>query len=151
MAEILVVEDYPPMASMLSRLLRSEGHRVIRELTVAGALTHTVAFDLAVLDIDLPDGNGVDLAEELFAGRRAKRVVFFTATRERSLLERAVEYGRVVDKSLGTRGLLECLETSIAVPRREYPKDDSESCPNSGIVSCNDLLSSQRRSASQEL
>ena len=139
------------MASMLSRSLRSEGHRVIRELTVAGALTHTVAFDLAVLDIDLPDGNGVDLAEELFAGRRAKRVVFFTATRERSLLERAVEYGRVVDKSLGTRGLLECLETSIAVPRREYPKDDSESCPNSGIVSCNDLLSSQRRSASQEL
>jgi len=141
------------MASMLSRSLRSEGHRVIRELTVAGALTHTVAFDLAVLDIDLPDGNGVDLAEALFAGRRAKSIVFFTATRERSLLERAVEYGRVVDKSLGTQRLLECLETSIAVPRREYPNDVSESCPNSGIVRCNDVLSSQPilRAASQDL
>ena len=137
------------MASMLSRLLRSEGHRVIRELTVAGALTHTAAFDLAVLDIDLPDGNGVDLAEELFAGRRVKSVVFFTATRERTLLERAVEYGRVVDKSLGTQGLLECLKKSSAVPRREKSKDVPESCPNSGIVSCNDLLSSQLRSASQ--
>lgn len=106
MAKILVVEDYPPMASMLMRMLRTRGYQVTRELSVSGAMAHQNAFDCAVLDIDLPDGNGVALAEHLLSQHRVNQVVFFTATREASTLSRAAEMGAVVDKVQGVDKLL---------------------------------------------
>ncbi len=59
MAKILVVEDFPPIATLLVTLLRRRGHQISREQTMAGALRLKGFFDHAVLDIDLPDGNGV--------------------------------------------------------------------------------------------
>ncbi len=143
MAEILVVEDYPPMAAALVRLLTSEGHRVVREFTVAGALQHTVAFDHAVLDIDLPDGNGVDLAERLLERRCVSNIVFFTATHEVALLTRATRCGRVVDKSDGTRRLLECLGVSNPIAAREAKEPAARDCPNSRFVKHSDIFALQ--------
>lgn len=110
MAEILVVEDYPPMASTLSRMLRMQGHRVVRELSVAGALQHSRAFEYAVLDIDLPDGNGVALAEHLVSQQRVQAIAFFTATSEPNTLARAGQLGLVVSKTEGVKRLVEAVE-----------------------------------------
>ncbi len=104
MAEILVVEDYPPMASLVTMVLRSQGHQVTREMTVAGALRHDRSFAYAVLDIDLPDGSGVALAEQL--RRRVSSIVFFTATRDATTLSSAAELGIVVNKAEGPNQLL---------------------------------------------
>jgi DNA-binding response OmpR family regulator len=110
MADILVVEDYPPMATTLTRMLRSQGHEVVRELTVAGALRHTCEFELAVLDIDLPDGNGVALAEHLVSQQRVQGVAFFTATQEPVILSRASELGLVISKTDGVARLVEAVQ-----------------------------------------
>jgi DNA-binding response OmpR family regulator len=110
MAAILVVEDYPPMASTLTRLLRDRGHRVARASTVAGAFELGSVFEYAVLDIDLPDGNGVSLAEELLNQRCVGHVVFFSATHEERTLTRAAQLGFVVNKAEGTRRLLEVVD-----------------------------------------
>lgn len=110
MAEILVVEDYPPVASMLTRMLRTRGHQVVRELTVAGALSHNRVFEHAVLDIDLPDGNGVALAVQLVHLHRVNSIVFFTATREATDLSHAAQLGLVVDKADGAERLLRAIE-----------------------------------------
>jgi len=110
MAEILVVEDYPPMASTLARLLRMRRHAVVREPTVAGAMQHSRCFDYAVLDIDLPDGNGVALAEHLRSLRSVPSILFFTATREAGVLSRARQLGVVVDKSEGVDKLIATFE-----------------------------------------
>jgi DNA-binding response OmpR family regulator len=110
MAEILVVEDYPPMASLVTRMLRMQGHRVVRELTATGAMRHQCTFERAVLDIDLPDGNGVVLAEELLSLRRVKSVMFFTATTEAKTLFRAAELGPVVGKAEGVNRLLSVIQ-----------------------------------------
>lgn len=109
MAEILVVEDYPPMASTLTRMLRMQGHQVVRELSVAGAMQHSQAFQYAVLDIDLPDGNGVALAEHLVSQQRVQRIAFFTATSEPKTLTRAGQLGLVISKAEGVERLVEAV------------------------------------------
>jgi CheY-like chemotaxis protein len=110
MADILVVEDYPPMATLLTRLLRSRGHEVTRELAVAAAMRHVRAFDHAILDIDLPDGNGVTLAQQLVRLRRVGSIIFFTATLEPDVLANAARLGRVVGKAEGVNRLISALE-----------------------------------------
>jgi len=110
MAEILVVEDYPPVASMLTRMLRRRGHQVVSELTVAGALRHNRVFEHAVLDIDLPDGNGVALAMQLVHQHRVNSIVFFTATRNETDLSHAAQLGLIVDKAEGADRLLQAIE-----------------------------------------
>jgi CheY-like chemotaxis protein len=109
MAEILVVEDYPPMATLVTMMLRRSGHNVEREVTVAGALRHSRVFQHAVLDIDLPDGDGVLLAEQLLGERRVASCVFFTATNEAQTLSQAARVGVVVRKSEGPNRLLDAI------------------------------------------
>jgi DNA-binding response OmpR family regulator len=101
MAHFLVVEDFPPLASILAMAIRREGNRVTRAGTVAAALSFDERFDHAVLDVDLPDGNGVDLALQLLSRGKAQFVTFFTASRDIALLERAASLGYVVDKAAG--------------------------------------------------
>jgi DNA-binding NarL/FixJ family response regulator len=58
-------------------------------------------FDCGIFDVELPDGSGVDLAAELLQEKRVQRVVFFTATGEESLCERASRLGEVFRKHDG--------------------------------------------------
>lgn len=110
MARFLVVEDFPPLASAIRLAIAGEGHVVVKCHSVKATLSQEGSFDHAVLDIDLLDGNGVDLAEQLRRENRVRNVVFFTATRDRELLKRAARHGLVVDKAAGC----ECLMSAIA-------------------------------------
>jgi CheY-like chemotaxis protein len=60
---LLVVEDHEPTLTILTRLLRDQGHDVMPASTVHDALTlaseHT--FDFVISDLGLPDGSGIDL------------------------------------------------------------------------------------------
>lgn len=60
---ILVVEDHPNTNLVLKRLLELRGHKVTQALTAQAALNaaRLKKFDLALLDIALPDGNGWSL------------------------------------------------------------------------------------------
>jgi DNA-binding response OmpR family regulator len=60
---LLIVEDEPALARHLVRGLREEGYAVDRAETLAeaGELSFATDYDLAVLDLMLPDGNGLDL------------------------------------------------------------------------------------------
>jgi len=138
MAEILVVEDYPPLASMLTRMLRRRGHQVVRELTVAGALTHNRVFEHAVLDIDLPDGNGVALAVQLVHQHRVNSIVFFSATRDATDLSHAAQLGLVVNKAEGPDRLLQAieqLERTSVFPAPAFAATKSEPLTLLGLAS----------------
>lgn len=64
---ILLVEDHSDTARIMTRLLKSAGHRVTPARTVAEAIAFFKAaeFDLVISDIGLPDGNGADLMRAL--------------------------------------------------------------------------------------
>ena len=113
MAHFLVVEDFPPMATLLAMAIRREGHTVTRVGSVSAALGGEGVFDHAVLDVDLPDGNGIELAQCLLDVGRVNSVVFFTASRDPDLLAKAATLGLIVDKTAGYDCLMATLRKQL--------------------------------------
>lgn len=64
---LLVVEDCPIVNRLLTELLTAEGYRVTAAADAASGLAAARRHhhDLAVLDLHLPDGSGIDLAGQL--------------------------------------------------------------------------------------
>ena len=67
MKHILVVEDDASIAEALTYALEKEGYRTThcRAITDALRVTAASAFDLALLDMQLPDGSGREMASRL--------------------------------------------------------------------------------------
>jgi DNA-binding response OmpR family regulator len=78
---LLVVEDDPALGAVLAGGLREEGHAVDVEGTVAGGdLALSLAeYDVVVLDLGLPDGDGLSLCARLRCVGAATRVLVLTA------------------------------------------------------------------------
>lgn len=114
MAHFLVVEDFPPMATLLTTAIRREGHTVVRAGCMAAVLCTNELFDHAVLDVDLPDGDGVHLASLLLDEQRVESVVFFTASRDVDMLSRAACLGLVVDKAAGYDHLMAAVRQQVS-------------------------------------
>lgn len=70
---VLVVDDEPDVCAALSEVLTNHGFAVDAVGTRAEALERSSGVDLVVLDLGLPDGDGLDICVEL--ARRAPVVV----------------------------------------------------------------------------
>jgi CheY-like chemotaxis protein len=94
---ILLIEDDPVTGELLSQLFRRLRYPAQRVGTVAegAALLRSVAVDLIVIDIDLPDGNGIALMEELhpLPWLRDVPVVFCAGDSSADVLERVLKLG----------------------------------------------------------
>ncbi len=67
--DVLLVEDDPTVADVLTGLLQAHGHRVVHAAHALAALTAqaTRDFDVALIDLDLPGMDGLALARQLRA------------------------------------------------------------------------------------
>jgi CheY-like chemotaxis protein len=108
---MLVVDDNDNLRNAMSRLLARHGFDVTTANTVSEARLLTRAFDFGVIDITLPDGDGIAVAEELMRDGALQKVVFFTEAGEDA---RARASGPVVSKSDGIRALTETLIWLVA-------------------------------------
>jgi two-component system, OmpR family, response regulator len=81
---ILIVEDSPPTRDLLKRALEESGHRVSVAGRVATSkrMAEEEEFDLAIVDVMLPDGSGIDLCRDLRAGGFRAPILFLTARGE---------------------------------------------------------------------
>lgn len=78
---LLVVEDDATLGRVLVRGLTEEGHAVDHVATV-GEAGHSMAandYDLVVLDLGLPDGDGVSFCRSLRSGGSATPILMLTA------------------------------------------------------------------------
>ena len=84
-ARILLVEDDEAIASALARVLDGQGHDV-RRLTRGGRAVAAAAEDvgLVILDLGLPDIDGLDVCRKLRAARPELAILILTA-RDREL------------------------------------------------------------------
>lgn len=79
MPRILLIEDDASLGQTLADRLQREGHAVAWAQSVRDARPHFEAvWDLAIVDVRLPDGSGFGLAREL-RGRSAVPIMFMTA------------------------------------------------------------------------
>lgn len=114
---VLLVEDDPAVARGLARLLMARDLSVDVALSCAAARTMPGPYDLAILDIELPDGLGVDLAQALVLKSKICALMFYTGATYQPLLRRAAELGPVVPKHAGPQALLDAAHTRLAEPR----------------------------------
>ncbi|HKA15270.1 MAG TPA: response regulator transcription factor [Myxococcota bacterium] len=78
---VLLLEDDVETASALEKGLSLEGHRVFVAARAREALELVAAeaFDVAVLDVSVPDGSGYDVLAALRAEHRPTQVLMLTA------------------------------------------------------------------------
>jgi two-component system copper resistance phosphate regulon response regulator CusR len=78
---ILIVEDQPKMASFIKKGLVAQGYMVDISETGMGAESMTVEteYDLVVLDVNLPDQNGMDTARHLRRDGFRRPILMLTA------------------------------------------------------------------------
>jgi DNA-binding response OmpR family regulator len=93
--DILVVEDEPQLARLVEMHLSDAGCRVEVALTGAGGLAQAAKrrFDLVVLDLMLPDMDGLALCREVRSQRNFTPILILTA--------RSAEVDRVLGLELG--------------------------------------------------
>jgi len=108
MARILLAEDDKMIASALVYALEQEGYEPVHCTDVAGAnhMAEEKHFDLAILDMQLPDGTGFDISEKLKGSNTA--VIFLTVVDDESKIVQAFENGAAdyVTKPFRIRELL---------------------------------------------
>lgn len=82
---ILIVEDDADLADVVAIGLRNEAYAVddvVGTVTAAEELLRTVDFDVACIDLGLPDGDGLDIVRRLLTDpdlRRPARTIVLTA------------------------------------------------------------------------
>lgn len=81
MAQILVIDDEPPIRNLLARIIELEGYKVSKAADCQSALKQmkAQAFDVVICDVFLPDGNGVDFIADIHKCLPDAEVILLTA------------------------------------------------------------------------
>ena len=95
MKKILIVEDDTLLNKTLAYNLSSEGYDISSAYTYASAVSflQKSEFDLVLLDINLPDGSGLDFCEEIRGRGHNSYIMFLTANDKESDMLTGYEAG----------------------------------------------------------
>jgi DNA-binding response OmpR family regulator len=93
--KVLLVEDDPLIARTLSMSLRYEGFELTVATTIAQAEQALAvdAFDLAMFDVGLPDGNGIDLCRALRRRDESIPILIISARTDEATAVAGIEGG----------------------------------------------------------
>lgn len=118
--DILLVEDDLLLARALCRSLGTRGLAIRHVARCATAAALQGPFPVGIFDVELPDGDGIELARLLSFRKVVSRVVFYTACAEPRRLARARRLGSVFAKSANLTPLMEGIAwrsgAELAVP-----------------------------------
>jgi two-component system OmpR family response regulator len=92
---VLVVEDHAEVAELVGRALAKDGHDVVlaRSITEAEARLDSEVFACLVVDIGLPDGDGLSFCAALRARGFAVPILVLTAQAQVSMRVRGLDAG----------------------------------------------------------
>jgi FixJ family two-component response regulator len=115
---VLVVDDDPSMLKCVQRLLQQHAYEPILFSSALAFKSHTDFENAAcvILDINLPDGSGIELRENLKAAGVSVPVIFITGNENPKVREAAVASGCMafLIKPFSSRELIEPLEKASA-------------------------------------
>lgn len=126
MSRILLVEDDTMIASGILYALESEGYETNHATRIkdARSLIEHYNFDLAIIDMQLPDGTGFDVSE-IFKNN-ATSVIFLTVVDDENTIVRAFDEGAqdYIVKPFRIRELLARVRRILSVNIKNGEKDN---------------------------
>ena len=95
MALVLIIEDDPMIATLLSRIVADVGHETMEAHTLKDGLqaARSNPYDVVFLDLDLPDGNGLSILPDLSNTESRPEVIIVTGTGDQRGAEVAFKHG----------------------------------------------------------
>ncbi len=133
--DVLVVDDDPDIQTILRDLLESEGYAITDASTCREALrqAQTISFAAVLLDIELPDGDGLSLFGQLQKMIPALPVILLTAAASSELHSHSLSLGAFsfVAKPYNHRELCHLVRQAIGTPGKALPEaaDSAHSQP----------------------
>ena len=119
---MLVVEDETELLEVLKLVLEDEGHKVVGAKLGRAAVQAAAGgrFDVAVLDMSMPDMSGIEVAQALRAGAdtAGMRIAIHTSLGERWVRERFTEYDLYLPKVDDVDVLTKAIARLVAMPPR---------------------------------
>ena len=110
MSRILLIEDDPVLGKGVKLGLELEGYGVewARDLRSAKAANETEKFDLAILDLGLPDGNGLTFCQGLREAGSRMPILILTAKTDEDTVVAGLTAGAndYIRKPFGSRELI---------------------------------------------
>jgi DNA-binding NtrC family response regulator len=123
LAHLLVVDDEPSILTTLQKALSLEGYAVdvAGGVKVAEDKLKKRAYDLCLVDVMLPDGDGVELLERMRAAKNDTPIIMMSGHANIDTAVRAVRVGALnfLEKPLNTDALLIAVDTALRLTRAE--------------------------------
>ncbi|MBO4808605.1 MAG: response regulator transcription factor [Lachnospiraceae bacterium] len=134
--KILFLEDDPAIATGLEYSLKNEGYEVkwVSKVSDAMAAVSSETFDLCILDINLPDGNGYEVCKEIKKNLEIP-VIFLTAYDDEVNVVMGLDYGAddYISKPFRVRELMARIKTVM----RRYSSAGGEGVIKIGNITIN--------------
>lgn len=134
MKTILIVEDNPKIAKAVGARLKHHGYAVKIASDAPSALMEARKQepDIAILDISIPGGNGIDVAENLKLNicERDLPVIFITASKDPALKKRAsqVQAAAFLEKPFSAQQLVAAIDSALLAPNTEMQVAAAQHC-----------------------
>jgi two-component system NtrC family response regulator len=95
MADILIIDDDPVTSETLTDMVKRSGHEAFSAYSISDGIAyiHSRPFDVVFLDVQLPDGNGLDALPEIQAAPSRPEVVIITGFGNPDGAELAIKNG----------------------------------------------------------
>jgi DNA-binding NarL/FixJ family response regulator len=118
MTDILLVEDHAIVRSGIRKLLADKPDTQLKEAATGEAALVALrgqAFDLLILDLNLPGLGGLELLRRIMAAHAGLKVLVFSQHTEAVYASRAMEAGArgYISKNAAPEELLEAIETVL--------------------------------------
>ncbi len=126
MGSVLVIDDERAIRDTIKSILAEEGYKVKTTDSIQGARTlmDAQSFDVILLDIWLPDGNGLDFLEEILVRSPQSRVVVITGHGKIEDAVKAIKSGAYdyIEKPFSLQKLL----SSVSQASKETAQRESQ-------------------------
>lgn len=151
MGKVLIIDDDKMFCETMAALVEQMGHDVVKAFTQREGLEQAVsiAFDVVLLDVQLPDGSGLDLLPELKKTAANPEVIIITGIGDPDGAELAIKTGAwdYIEKTASTKKMTLPLVRAMKYREEKATKTPRSALKREGIIgnsllmkSCLDLL-----------
>lgn len=121
---VLVIEDSKTMNNIISKKLQSLGFKVDSAFTLkeADEFLSKNKYELIILDLHLPDGEGTDLIMDIQAVSAGTKIIVLTSTKDEYLREELFKYG-ILDYIVKDKSLYYSIEEVVKVIKHIKEKE----------------------------